>query len=154
MCKLHIKVLSAGVIPSSVLRESFIKVKALRDDYRSLSSMTVLEQQQAELCLDYLQTFGMSDLARIRDGNHWLTHYQKRVLLAVCDFIDDPLRCHRGLLAPLQQYKNLLKSLQTKQHVHLIKVVTVLISSMNIESRTMGKYSNKYQPALYDNNAS
>ncbi|PCS23013.1 hypothetical protein [Candidatus Enterovibrio escicola] len=151
LCKLHIKVLSAGVIPSG-LRKSFIKVKALRDDYRSLSSMTGIEQQQAEFCLDYLQTFGMSDLAGMSDGIHWLTHYQKRILLALCDFIDDPLRCHRGLLAPLHQCKSLLKTLQTKQRVHLIKVVTVLISSMNIESWTIGKYSNKYQSALYDNN--
>ncbi|WP_150149070.1 hypothetical protein [Candidatus Enterovibrio altilux] len=126
--------------------------KTLRDDYRSLSSMTGIEQQQAELCLNYLQTFGMRHLPGMSDGIHWLTHYQKRILLAFCDFIDDPLRCHRGLLAPLHQCKSIMKTLQTKQRVHLIKVVTVLISSMNIESWTIRKYSNKYEIALHDNN--
>ena len=130
VCKLHIKVLAKGKMLNTHLK--------MYNQILSGAPMNLRTEKaraQAELLKAYHKEFG-----HIRFNKAWITAYQRNVLLAFADFIDNPLRCHNGRLAKLQYCKSIMKGLQEKQRVSLIQTVTTLFSAMNIETGCIGQY--------------
>ena len=143
LCKLHIKVLCHGEFPKSITN-AYLKA----DNQQKLSTQ---EQSYIELGDLYIEQFG-TPIRNKKNGQafKWLTGYQRTLLLAFCEFIDDPLRCHQGKLAKLHHCKSILKGLQFKQRVALVKVVTTLFTSMSIESGFIGQYANQFEEKILD----
>ncbi|WP_232105222.1 hypothetical protein [Vibrio parahaemolyticus] len=84
----------------------------------------------------------------------WITYFQMRILLAFCDFIDDPRRCHQGRLMGLHQCKSGMKTLQAKQRLAIVQVVTAMFCTMNVDGYRIGRYADKSkneQPILDEN---
>jgi hypothetical protein len=137
LCKMHIKVITAGHISRS-------SMNAYNDlfDQQHLSDT---QRNTAYVVDDYIDKYGLPSSDKSR-----LTHYQEKILLAFCEFIDNPTYCHGGRLAGLFNCKSVLKPLQFRQRVTLVKVVTALFSCMNIETGTIGSYSNKSRTAVFD----
>lgn len=143
LCKLHIKVLCKGQLPIGYLK-AYDKVQSNKKERCTLD-----ELRKADLMQSYLETYGYPNIEK-----PWLTVYQRNLLLAFAEFIDDPLRCHKGRLAKLQHCKSVLSGLQFKQRVNLFKVVTTLVSAMSIETGFIGQYADKYKnefPVLDEN---
>ncbi|MCG6391813.1 hypothetical protein [Vibrio fluvialis] len=132
LCKLHVKVMCKGAMP----KEYVTAINKVQGKKRYSEHDRAL----AELSGMYFQEFGKPNFDK-----PWLTVYQRNLLLAFAEFIDDPLRCHKGRLAKLQHCKSVLTGLQFKQRVALFKVVTTLFTATNIETGFIGRYSNKYE---------
>lgn len=142
ICKLHITVLGTGRIPKRFLNAFHKANEGL--------ALTPEENKQVELLHEYLERF---DLPKSKlDGSLfvWFTHWQKRHLLAFTQFIDDPIRCHQGRFLALHHCKSTLKSLQHKQRVTLVKVVTTLFTRLNVESLRIGEYPSEPEKQLLD----
>lgn len=137
LCKLHIKVLTSGKLPKEYL-ETFRR-------HSKGKELTLRELKLIDLIETYVEQFGLPE-KQIK----WLTKYQEGILLALCDFIDDPLRCHGGKLAKLHQCKSIIKTLQFKQRVNLVKVVTALFSFMSVETGCLYRYANRSEGRVLD----
>ena len=141
LCKLRITTLGTkGKIPKRFI-QAWSKSKGKGN---SLSTQDFLD---AELYKEYAERFNTK--------NHFhcsITPWQRNILTAFCEFIDNPLRCHQGRLAKLQYSKSLLKGLQHKQRVSLFKVVTALFSFMSIETGFIGEYNTSTHGELVDEN--
>lgn len=142
LSRLHIKVLSHGKIPDSYLAayQKGSQGKTLSND----------ELKKVELLSEYLERFDMPAVKSDGSFYKWFTHWQKRLLLAFCDFIDDPVRCHQGRLLKLHKCKSAMKSLQHKQRVTIIELVTTLFTRMNVETLSVGQYGKDESEQLKD----
>lgn len=132
LCKMHVKTLCLGRIPKEYIHAQR-KVSKQRQ-------YTEAERLKSDLLETYLTEYGEP-----RFDKPWLTVYQRNLLLAFAEFIDNPLRCHQGRLAKLQHCKSVISGLQFKQRVSLFKVVTTLFTATNIETGCIGRYANKYE---------
>nr|AAB07596.1 Rep101 [Vibrio ordalii] len=113
--------------------------------------LTPSETIQVELIDQYIERFG-TPIRNKKNGQalKWITGYQRSILLAFADFIDNPLRCHQGKLSKLHHCKSILKGLQFKQRVTLFKVVTTLFTATSIETGYIGRYANQYEEKSLD----
>nr|AKN37602.1 hypothetical protein [Vibrio sp. FF_291] len=110
--------------------------------------LTENERENSALVDSYLAVFGVPSYL---EGKPWLNAYQRQILLAFCDFIDDPLRCHKGVFKNLHYCKSIQKGLQHKQRVTLVKFLTALFTFTNIETGFVGTYGDNETPAIYEN---
>lgn len=135
LCKLHIKVLTLGKLPGMYedAYQKSIDNKTLNDKERELAAIVD----------SYVAEFGAPTF-----GKAWLNPYQRQILLAFCDFIDDPLRAHQGKFRQIQYCKSIQKGLQDRQRVTLVKFVTTLFTYSNIETGFIGTYGDEYTPAI------
>lgn len=139
LCKLHIQFLSSGKLP-----KNYRKVLD-----KNPNKLTDAEKETRNVLTHYLKHYKQPHQSnpRIMFG-----HWQRRILMAFCDFIDNPIRCHNGNLRVLHYCKSKMKSLQFKQRVALVEVVTTLVSRMDVETLSIRKYSDNPESALFDEN--
>lgn len=137
LCKLHIKVLTLGKLPGMYedAYQKSIDNKKLTDKEREL----------ANIVDHYVSEFGAPCF-----GKSWLNPYQRQILLAFCDFIDDPLRAHQGKFKQLHYCKSIQMGLQERQRITLIKFATTLFTYSNIETGFIGTYGDEYTPPVYE----
>lgn len=141
LCKLQIKVLCHGQLP-----KFYSNIFNKHDD-----DLTVDDVQHMELVEELINRHGVPVESKTKGmGVKWFNLYQRNILLAMCDFIDDPKRAHQGKLTKLHHCKSILNPLQFKQRVTLVKVITALMSFCNIESGLIGRYANQYEQPLLD----
>ena len=139
LCKLRVTTLGTkGRIPKRFI-QAWSKSQVVKNP------LSTQEQLDAEVYTEYVERF------KSKNHNHIsITPWQSNILLGFCEFIDNPLRCHQGRLAKLQYCKSLLKGLQDKQRVALVKVVTTLFSFMSIETGFIGEYNTSTHGELVD----
>ncbi len=139
LCRLHIRVLCFGQIPDKYFHVLEKYNKHNQDESRLKEN----ERDDLEVILTYLEVYGMP--SRKKDGKpmKWFTYFQMRILLAFCDFIDDPRRCHQGRLMGLHQCKSGQKTLQDKQRLAIVQVVTTMFCTMNVDGFRVGRYADK-----------
>lgn len=150
LCRLHIRVLCLGKLPDKYLAalEKFNKYN--RDESR----LKAKERDDLEVIQSYLEKYGLPQRKKNGKPMKWITYFQMRILLAFCDFIDDPRRCHQGRLMGLHQCKSGMKTLQAKQRLAIVQVVTAMFCTMNVDGYRIGRYADKSkneQPILDEN---
>jgi hypothetical protein len=144
LCKLHIKVLCHGELPKAYL-------KAYTKSLKATAALSVDEHKKIELLHDYAEQFGLPKQSKkTGKGIKWITGYQRTLLVGLCEFIDNPLQCHKGGLSKLHFCKSILKGLQFKQRVSLVKVISTLFTATNIETGIVGTYANEFEQPVYD----
>lgn len=146
LCKLHIKTLSFGQLPKSYTN-AYTKSGYRGEHAHKLSQE---ELDQVVLLNEYMDQFGVPATSKNGQPIKWFTHWQKRILLAFCEFIDSPAKCHKGQLSKLHHCKSRLKSLQHKQRVTLVEVVTTLFTCLDVESLRVGQYAKDDDSRLFD----
>ncbi|WP_341509587.1 hypothetical protein WAX88_20730 (plasmid) [Photobacterium damselae subsp. damselae] len=70
-------------------------------------------------------------------GHAFYPYCTKRVLLAFAKFIDNP-HCYHNQLHDLQYCQSVVGGLQKRQRVNCVKVMTVLMSKMDVENYQIG----------------
>ncbi|ODS09743.1 hypothetical protein [Vibrio scophthalmi] len=147
LCKLHARVLCVGKIPDKYF-------SIYEKSQRNASSLKNKERADLELFDKYTQVYGLPKTHKNGKEMKWLTLWKMKAIHAFCLFIDDPKRCHKGRLMGLHQCKSSMKTLQFKQRVELVKVVTTLFTLMNVDGCRIGRYADKRkkQTPLYDEN--
>ncbi|HDG1511712.1 TPA: hypothetical protein PFD34_003344 [Vibrio cholerae] len=137
LCKLHIKVLTLGKLPG-MYEDAYLKAI-------NHQTMTDKDRELSAIVDRYVAEFGVPDFQK-----PWLNPYQRQILLAFCDFIDDPLRCHKGSFRALHYCKSIQKGLQERQRITLVKFVTTLFTFSSIETGFIGTYGDEFTPPVYE----
>ncbi|WP_045410158.1 hypothetical protein [Vibrio jasicida] len=151
LCKLRARVLCVGKIPDkylSILTDYFEKHN------EDASRFNNKDRADLELIREYVEAYGYPYYKKNGRPDKWLTVWQMKALHAFSKFIDDPRRCHKGQLMGLHQCKSIMKTLQFKQRVSLVKVVTTLFCHMSVDGYRIGRYANKAkkETPIYDEN--
>ncbi|EMD1178588.1 hypothetical protein VP758_005214 [Vibrio harveyi] len=144
LCRLHIRVLCFGKIPDKY----FSVLKKYQREGQDEMRLKIHERDALEVILAYLEEYGLPQRKKNGKPMKWFTYFQMRILLAFCDFIDDPRRCHQGRLMGLHQCKSGQKTLQAKQRVTIVQTVTTMFCSMNIDGYRIGRYADKSKNEL------
>ncbi|RZP88966.1 hypothetical protein [Vibrio vulnificus] len=140
LCKLRARTLLLGDIPQKYLDIEHDCCHKHKGDVSRLNSK---DRADLELLQAYLEEYGYPYYKGNGKPAKWLTVWQKKAIEAFCQFIDDPRRCHGGQLMGLHQCKSIMKTLQFKQRVTLVKVVTTLFCLMSVDGYRIGRYANK-----------
>lgn len=139
LCRLHIRVLCFGKIPDKYFAVLEKHQRVGQNEMR----LKIHERDTLEVIQAYLEEYGLPQRKKNGKPMKRITYFQMRILLAFCDFIDDPRRCHQGRLMGLHQCKSGQKTLQAKQRLTIVQTVTTMFCSMNVDGYRVGRYADK-----------